>query len=75
MAAVAEFERDLIRERTRADVAAARRRGKRIGRPRVYVPLDRAQTLLARGMTISSAARELGVSRATLQRALKGPSA
>ncbi len=34
MAGVAEFERDLIRERTRAGMAAAKRRGKRLGRPR-----------------------------------------
>ncbi len=49
MGAVAEFERDLIRERTRAGVAAARRRGKRIGRPRVHLPMGRAQDLLAQG--------------------------
>ena len=39
MGAVAEFERELIRERTRSGVAAVRRRGKRLGRPRVHVPL------------------------------------
>ncbi len=77
MGAVAEFERDLIRERTRAGMAAARRRGKRVGRPRVHVPVSQAKGLLAEGATVSSAARELGVSRATLQRALKrvGPRA
>ncbi len=71
MGAVAEFERDLIRERTRAGMAAARRRGKRVGRPRVHVPVSRARGLLAEGATVSSAARKLGVSRATLQRALE----
>ncbi len=55
--AFAEYERALIRERTIAGVAAARRRGKRLGRPRVHVPLARAQAL--------------GVSKATLQRRLK----
>ncbi len=69
--AVAEFERDLIRERTRAGVAAARRRGKRLGRPRVHVPVGRAQALLAEGMSISATAQALGVSKATLQRRLK----
>ncbi len=71
LGAIAEFERDLIRERTRAGMAAARRRGKRVGRPRVHVPVSQARGLLAEGATVSSAARELGVSRATLQRALK----
>ena len=71
LAAVGELERDLIRERTVAGVAAARRRGKRLGRPRVHVPLGRAQALLAEGMSISATAQALGVSKATLQRRLK----
>ena len=70
MGAVAEFERDLIRERTRAGLAAAQRRGKRLGRPRVHVPLARAQLLLAQGLPVSAVARELGVSRTTLRRSL-----
>ncbi len=71
LAAVGELERDLIRERTVAGVAAARRRGKRLGRPRVHVPVGRAQALLAEGMSISATAQALGVSKATLQRRLK----
>ncbi len=70
MGAVAEFERDLIRDRTRAGLAAAKRRGKRLGRPRVHVPLAQAYTLLDRGLSLAATARELGVSRATLQRVL-----
>jgi len=38
LASVAEFERDLIRERTRLGMAKARAAGKRIGRPRVVGP-------------------------------------
>lgn len=71
LAAVGELERDLIRERTVAGVAAARRRGKRLGRPRVHVPVGRARALLAEGMSISATAQALGVSKATLQRRLK----
>jgi DNA invertase Pin-like site-specific DNA recombinase len=37
-AALAEFERDLVRERTRAGLAAARARGRRGGRPSVMTP-------------------------------------
>ena len=70
MGAVAEFERDLIRERTRAGIASARRRGKRLGRPRALVSLAKAQSLLAGGFSVSAAAQELGVSRTTLRRAL-----
>ena len=75
MGAVAEFERDLIRERTRAGMASAKRRGKRIGRPRAHVSVGKAHSLLAQGMSQAAVARELGVSRATLQRVLKRVSA
>src|SRR3954447_15880490 len=46
-AAFSEFERELIRERTRAGVQAARRRGKHVGRPRTLTPekLDLAHRL------------------------------
>jgi DNA invertase Pin-like site-specific DNA recombinase len=71
MGAVAEFERDLIRERTRAGMQAAKRRGKRIGRPRAQISISRARTLLDEGHSISAVARTLSVSRATLQRWLK----
>lgn len=40
LGAVAEYERDLIRERTVLGMAAARRRGVHVGRPRVDVPTD-----------------------------------
>ena len=48
-AAFSEFERELIRERTKAGMRAARRRGKRVGRPRILTPekLDLAHRLLA----------------------------
>ncbi|MEE8550354.1 MAG: recombinase family protein [Gemmatimonadota bacterium] len=68
--AFAEYERALIRERTIAGVAAAKRRGKRLGRPRVHVPLSRAQTLLAEGLSMAAVARELGIARSSLHRAL-----
>jgi len=68
--AFAEYERALIRERTIAGVAAARRRGKRLGRPRVHVPLAQAQSLLDQGLSVTSVAQGLGISRTTLRRAL-----
>jgi DNA invertase Pin-like site-specific DNA recombinase len=70
IAAVAELEREIIRERTRAGLEAARRRGAKIGRPRVEVDLARARTLLDGGASVRGAARTLGIGAATLSRAL-----
>jgi DNA invertase Pin-like site-specific DNA recombinase len=71
IAAVAELERDTIRERTRAGIAAAKRRGVRVGRPRVEVDVDAARRLLATGGSVRSVARTLKVGASTLARALK----
>jgi DNA invertase Pin-like site-specific DNA recombinase len=49
--AMAQFERDLIRERTLSGMAAARRRGARIGRPRVEVDTAKIQGLRAQGLS------------------------
>ena len=76
LASIGEFELDLIRERTRAGLQAARKRGQRLGRPRVHVPLAEARRLLERGCSISSVARKLSVARSTLKRELsKNPAA
>jgi DNA invertase Pin-like site-specific DNA recombinase len=71
VAAVAELERELIRERTRAGIAAARRRGAHVGRPRAKIDLVRAKALMASGKSFRQAARELGIGTATLHRALR----
>ncbi|ODT65880.1 MAG: DNA resolvase [Nitrosomonadales bacterium SCN 54-20] len=73
MGALAEFERSLISERSKAGMQAARRRGKHIGRPH---KLSREQIAHARRMiregqeTVSSMAGLLSVDRTTLYRAL-----
>jgi DNA invertase Pin-like site-specific DNA recombinase len=72
-AALAEFERDLIRERTRAGLLAARARGRNGGRPSVMTAekLRVARELYgAREHTTAQIAAVLGVSRATLYRHL-----
>lgn len=74
-AALAEFERELIRERTKAGMAAAKRRGRHVGRPRKLTrhKLDHARQLIADGKeTKAGAAALLGVDAVTLRRALKG---
>lgn len=76
LGALAEFERNLIRERILAGLVAARARGRRIGRPRkVGRDLARRLRRLVRqpGMTVARAARRVGVSRATAFRALSLP--
>ena len=72
--ALAEFERDLIRERTMAGLAAARARGRVGGRPTVWTPakLATAKAMHASGdYDVSSIAKVLGVSRASVYRALQ----
>jgi DNA invertase Pin-like site-specific DNA recombinase len=72
-AALAEFERDLIRERTSAGLAAARARGRTGGRPAV---MTQPKIRLAREMyasrqyTVAAIASTLGVSRASIYRHL-----
>jgi len=70
VAAMAEFERELIRERVRAGLRRARREGRRIGRPPVPVNVAAARRRLADGASVTGVARELRVSRRTLRRAL-----
>ena len=74
--ALAEFERDLIRERTMAGFAAAKARGRAGGRPTVWTD---AKLTAARAMRdsgehdVSSIAKVLGVSRASVYPALQPP--
>jgi DNA invertase Pin-like site-specific DNA recombinase len=72
-AALAEFERDLIRERTNAGLAAARSRGRHGGRPSVLTghKLQVAEEMYRSGQyTVAAIAKTLGVSRASLYRHL-----
>ena len=72
--ALAEFERDIIRERTMAGLAAARARGRKGGRPR---KLSKKQVEMAKKLmndptiSIGEICRTMGVSKATLYRLAK----
>jgi DNA invertase Pin-like site-specific DNA recombinase len=71
MAAMAEFEREIIVERTRSGLAAARARGRVGGRKPKMTPrtVRMAAALMAdRSSTVGEIAEELGVSRRTLYR-------
>ena len=68
-AALAEFERDLIRERTRAGLTAARARGRLGGRPKRLTPERRrlaVQLYRAREHSIAEICRLMGISKPTL---------
>lgn len=69
-ASIAEFERELIRDRVKSGIAAARSKGKRLGRPRVSVDAARIAALRAQGRSIREIADELGYSRSLVHKTL-----
>lgn len=70
--ALGQFERDLIRERTRAGLVAAVARGRKGGRTPVVTEdkLRRANALLAQGLTVREAATRIKVGKTALYAAL-----
>jgi DNA invertase Pin-like site-specific DNA recombinase len=71
--ALAEFERNLVRERTQAGLTAARARGKRGGRPKALTArqLSIARDLYEKRYPIADICRTLKISKATLYRSIK----
>ncbi len=71
--AMAEFERDLLVERTQAGLSRAKAEGKALGRPRTLTGEQEAEirTKRAAGMSLGALAKAYGVSRAAIQRAGK----
>jgi DNA invertase Pin-like site-specific DNA recombinase len=71
--ALAQYERSLIKERVLAGLEAAKRTGRVGGRPRKLDAerIDAARSLLATGLSVSAAARSIGVPRSTLVDALR----
>ncbi len=70
-ASIAEFERELIRGRVRSGLAAAKARGKRLGRPTVTVDTARITTLRASGASWRDIGEQMGMCRETLRRAFE----
>jgi DNA invertase Pin-like site-specific DNA recombinase len=73
LGAISEFERTLIVERTKAGVAAARRRGRHPGRPRALSAsqVARAKRLQATGNSVRQIASMMESAPATIHRAIR----
>jgi DNA invertase Pin-like site-specific DNA recombinase len=76
-AGIAEFERDLIRERTSIGRKAAQKRGVKFGRPQKLTPSQTALVLelLAQGRSVQDIAKTFNVDRSTVYRLDKKESA
>jgi DNA invertase Pin-like site-specific DNA recombinase len=72
--AIAELERDLIRQRTMAGLAAARTRGRSGGRPRKMTQekTETVRALLKSGIDPLIVAKQVGISKATLYKYFRG---
>ena len=68
--AMAQLERDIIRERVKAGLAQARAKGVRLGRPKAAATAAEAQRLRGQGLSVGEIARRLCCSRATARRRL-----
>ena len=71
-ASIAEFERELIRDRVKSGLRNAVARGKRLGRPRKALDAARIAKLRASGRSWRAVARDLGTNTATARRAVLG---
>ncbi|WP_133208373.1 recombinase family protein [Exiguobacterium sp. s39] len=72
LAVFAEFERDIIQQRTKAGLAAARKRGRIGGRPTIDEKVKkRVRTLFEAGESASDIAKEYGIGRATVYKIIK----
>jgi DNA invertase Pin-like site-specific DNA recombinase len=73
LGAVAEMERELIRERIRAGVRNARAKGKKLGRPRAGVDMAKIASLRSQGCTLRKIATQLNCSHSLVHKSLSVP--
>ena len=70
--AVAEFEKDIIRERVVAGLANARQKGKRLGRPTIHNSvMEKAKELRKQGLSFRKIEKQLGLGEGTIRKKLK----
>jgi DNA invertase Pin-like site-specific DNA recombinase len=67
-ASIAEFERELIRDRVKSGIAAARSKGTTLGRPRIAVDAVRINVLRAQGISWAKIGEQLGLGEGTVRR-------
>lgn len=74
MGAMSQFERDLIIERTKAGMAAAKSRGVQIGRKRIATleKIEKVKSLIRGGMSVPEAGRVVGLKPSTIYRDIPG---
>ncbi len=70
ISAVAQLERDIIAERVKMGLRRAQARGKKLGRPRVSIDLDKLRELHGKGLSHRKIAAVMDISQATIGRAL-----
>ena len=68
LSAVAELERNLIKERVHMGISRARKQGKQLGRPKRIFDREKAR-IMAQTISVREVARQLGVSRGVVERA------
>ena len=71
ISAVAQLERDIIRERVKMGLRRAQAQGKKLGRPRASIDLDKLRELHGAGLSHRQIAGQLGISHASVGRALR----
>jgi len=71
ISAVAQLERDIIRERVKMGLRRARANGKRLGRPRASIDIEKLHRLHCEGLSHRQIAVELGISHASVGRILR----
>lgn len=71
-ASIAEFERELIRQRVKSGLAAAKARGKKLGRPRVAVDAAKIAALRRARVSWRAISRQTSISIGTVRRAAQG---
>ena len=69
-ASIAEFERELIRDRVKSGLVLAKSQGKRLGRPRVQVDSHKIGNLRKEGRSWAEICLSSGISKGTAQRAV-----
>jgi DNA invertase Pin-like site-specific DNA recombinase len=68
-ASIAEFERELIRDRVRSGLASAKAKGKHLGRPRIVVDSNKIASLRGAGESWAKIGETLGIGEGTVRRA------